>query len=126
MYRSDLGVCPFHLSVEGNKVGVVHDWPNYQCPLNSALVNPPAQYRAMDEFLQLLTTGAFLGGINLQDCLFHWLASPSRRRFLGVRRPVTCTLGVCVPTVRAWPVARSGRLFCEGGIKDCPPEVPVP
>ena len=30
----------------------------------------------------------------MQDCLFHWLVAPSRRRYLGVRHPLSGVLGV--------------------------------
>ena len=68
-----------HLIVTEDKVRVVHDWPDYQYPLNSALVNPPSQYGDIDDCLQLLSPEAFLGGAALQDCSLHWLASPSCR-----------------------------------------------
>ena len=49
---------------------------------------------AADDFLQLLSPGACMGGIDLQNCFLRWLVAPSRRRYLGVRRPVTGVLGV--------------------------------
>ena len=88
-YPPELRVCPPHLIVKEDKVRVVHDWSNYQYPLNSVLANG-----AMGEFLELLSPGAFIGGIDLQDCFLRCLASPSRRRFLGVRHPVSSTLRV--------------------------------
>ena len=58
------------------------------------LSNPPAQYGAMGDFLRVLTPGACMGGVDLQDCSLHWLVAAARRRFLGVRRPITGRLGV--------------------------------
>ena len=57
---------------------VARDRSNALYPLNSVLANPPAQYGTMDEFSSLPTPGAGSGGIDLQDCLLHWVAAPSR------------------------------------------------
>ena len=73
---------------------MVRDWSRPQYPLNSLLVNLPAQYGAMDEFLGTLIPGAYMGGVDLQDCFLHWLVAPSCRRCLGVRHPLTGVLGV--------------------------------
>ena len=93
LYPADLCVCPSHLIAKRDKVTVVHDWPNRHYPLNSALVNPPAEYGAMDGFLESSTPGGFMEGIDLQDCFLRWLAPSSCRRYLGVRRPVSGVLG---------------------------------
>ena len=49
---------------------------------------------AAGDFLQLLSPGAYVGGIDLQNCFLRWLVAPSRRRYLGVRHPATGVLGV--------------------------------
>lgn len=89
----DFRVRPSHVIVKEDTARVAHDWSNVLYPLNSVLVNPPAHYGATDEFLSLPTPGAVMGGIDMQDCFLHWLAAPSRRRPLGVRRPATGILG---------------------------------
>ena len=48
----------------------------------------------MGDFLRILTPGAYMGGVDLQDCFLYWLVAPVRRRFLGVRHPLTGVLGV--------------------------------
>ena len=73
---------------------VGHEWSNVFYPLNACLSNPPAQFGAMGDFLKLLPPGAYIGGIDPQDCFLHWLAAPSRHRYLRVRRPVAGVLGV--------------------------------
>ena len=73
---------------------MVHDWSRASYPMNAALANPPAQFGAMDDFLQVLPPGAYMGGAGLQDCFLHWFVAPADRRFLGVRRPLTGGLGV--------------------------------
>ena len=73
---------------------MVHDWSRAGYPLNSTLSNPPVQYGAMGDFLRVLTPGAYMGGVGLQDCFPHLLVAAARRRFLGVRRPITGRLGV--------------------------------
>ena len=85
----DFHVRPSHVIVKEDTARVAHDWSNAPYPLNSVLVNPPAQYGATDELLSLPTPGAVMGGIDMQDCFLHWLAAPSRRRPLGVRHPAT-------------------------------------
>ena len=45
-------------------------------------------------FWSLPAPGAFVGGIDSQDCFLHWSLAPSRRRLLGVRRPAAGVLGV--------------------------------
>ena len=93
-YPPGLCVRPSHLTAEEDKVRAAQDWSDALYPLNSCLSNPPAQYGAMDDLLQLLTPGAFVGGIDLQDCFLRRLVAPSRRRYLGVRRPGAGVLGV--------------------------------
>ena len=90
----DFRVRPSNAIVKEDTARVARDWSNVLYPLNSVLVNPPAHYRATDEFLSLPTPGAVMGGIDMQDCFLHWLAAPSRRRPVGVRRPATGILGV--------------------------------
>ena len=51
----------------------------------------------MDEFLQLLTPGAYMRGIDLQDCFHQPLVAPKRRRYLRVRHPMSGILGVYLP-----------------------------
>ena len=77
-YPPDLRVCPSRVIAKGDKVRVARDWPNALYPLNSVLANFPAQYGAMGEFSSFPTPGAGSGGIDLQDCLLHWAAAPSR------------------------------------------------
>ena len=48
----------------------------------------------MGDFLQTLSPGAYMGGVDLQDSYLHWLVAPVRRRFLGARRPLPGVLGV--------------------------------
>ena len=62
-------------------------------PLNAVLSNHPGQYEAMDDFLRVLTPGAYMRGVDLQDCLLHWMVAPSCRRYLGVRHPLSGVLG---------------------------------
>ena len=50
----------------------------------------------MGDFLQLLSPGACVGGVDPQDCFLRYLVAPSRRRYLGVRRPTSGILGVPV------------------------------
>ena len=54
----DLRVCPPHLIAEEEKNRMVHGWSRAQFPLNSLLVNPPAQIGAMDASLSTLPPGA--------------------------------------------------------------------
>ena len=89
----DLRVCPSHLTVKGDKNRMVHDWSCAQYPLNSMLVNPLVEYSTMGDFLGLLSPGAYMGGVDLQDCFLHWLVAPVRRRLLGARRPTAGVLG---------------------------------
>ena len=93
-YPPDLRVCPSHLIVKESKNRMVHDWSCAQYPLNAMLVNPPVEYGTMDGFLELLSSGAYMGGVDLQDCFLHWLVAPIHRRLLGVRHPITGVLGV--------------------------------
>ena len=58
----DLRVCPSHLIIKGDKVRAVRDWSCARYPLNAMLVNPPVEYGAMDDFLGMLTPGAYMGG----------------------------------------------------------------
>ena len=92
----DLRVCPSHMIVKGDKARAAHDWSCAAYPLNSMLSNPPAQFGAMGDFLQILCPGAYVGGVDLHDCFLHWMVAPSRRRYLGVRHPLTGVLGVCL------------------------------
>ena len=71
VYPFDLCVCPSHLIAKEDKVRVVHDWSNVLRHLNSCLSNPPAQYGAMGDCLQLLPPDLYMGGIDLQDCFLH-------------------------------------------------------
>ena len=48
----------------------------------------------MDEFLQLLAPGAYVGGIDLRDCYHQPLVAPTRRRYFGARHPISGILGV--------------------------------
>ena len=89
----DPRVRPSQLIPRGEKVRVVHDWSNCRYDPNEALVDPPVTYADMDEFSQLLPPGAFMGGVGFQYCFLHWLVSPERRRFLGVRHPAASRPG---------------------------------
>ena len=93
-YPPALRVCLSHLALRRDKVRVVRDWPNALRPLNSVLVNPPVQYGTLGVFLRMLTPGAYVRGVDLQDCFLHWLVAPSRRSYLGVRHPMSGVLGV--------------------------------
>ena len=75
---------------------MAHDRPNPAYELNDLQVNPSAEYGDMDGFQRMLAPGAPMAGPDSQNCFRHGLASPARRRFLGVRRPVTLRLGVCL------------------------------
>ena len=53
----------------------------------------------------------------MQDCPFYWSVAPSRRRYLGVRHPLPCVLGVYLflpfglgPSPRVEQPVREGRL----------------
>ena len=85
----DLRVCPSQLIAEGRKIRVARCWPNRNYGLNEASRDPAVKYGDVDEFLQLLSPGAFLGGVDFQGSFRHWPVSPACRRFLGVRRPVS-------------------------------------
>ena len=67
-----------------------------QLPIHAGVSTgePPVKYGVMDGFSELLSPGACKGGIDLQDCFLRWSVSPSCRRYLGVRRPVSSVLGV--------------------------------
>ena len=93
-YPPDLRVRPSHWIVEADKVRVVRERPNVLYPLNSMLADPPVDYGPMGGFLSLRKPGAYMGGIDLQDCRLHWLVAPSCRRYLRVRRPAAGILGV--------------------------------
>ena len=54
-----------------------------QYPLNSLLANPPVRYGARGEFLSALAPGAYVVGVDPQNCFLHWLVAPSRRRCLA-------------------------------------------
>ena len=47
----------------------------------------------MDGFPESLPPGAYVGCSDSQDCFVHWMVFPARRRFLGVRYPVSGILG---------------------------------
>ena len=79
-YPPDLEVCQSHLIVKDDKVRVARDWSNALYPLNSVLANPSVQYGTMDEFLGLLSPGAYMGGADFKDCSLHSPVSPSCRR----------------------------------------------
>ena len=57
--------------VEEGKVRVAHDWSNELYPLSSVLDNPPDQFGTTDDFLQLLTSGAYTEGVDLRGCFLH-------------------------------------------------------
>ena len=85
---------PSHLIAKGDKARAARDWSRAAYPLNFMLSNPPVQYGAMGDFLQILSLGGYMGGVDLQDCFLHWVVAPSCRRYLGVRHPLTDGLGV--------------------------------
>ena len=70
------------------------DRPNRQYCLNEALVYPSGKFGDMDKFPQLLSPGAFMDGVDFQDCFLRWIVAPEFRRFLGARHPVSGLLGV--------------------------------
>ena len=72
----------------------MRDWSKYKYGLNDVLVDPPVKYGDMDNCSRLLYPRASVGGVDFQDCFLRWLVSPARRRFLGVRRPVSGRLSV--------------------------------
>ena len=80
---------PSHVIAKGDKARVARDWSCAAYPLNSMLSNPPVQFGAMGDFLRILSPGACMGEVDLQDCCLHWMVAPSRRRNLAVRRPMT-------------------------------------
>ena len=85
---------PPHLIAKGDEARVARDWSCAAFPLNSMLSNPPVQYETMGDLLRILCPGAYMGGVDPQDCFLHWMVAPSRRRYLGVRHPLTGVLGV--------------------------------
>ena len=89
----DLNVCPSQLIIKPSKVRLVHDWSCRDYSLNSLLPNPPVDYGAIDGFLRLLRPGAFMAGLDFQDCFLHWLVRPVCRRWLGIRHPMSNRLG---------------------------------
>ena len=90
----DLRVRPSQFMVKPGKIRVARDRSNPACRLNGPLVVPLVEYGDMDGFLRLLPPGAFVAGLDIQDCLPQWLVSPARRRLQGVRHPVTLRLRV--------------------------------
>ena len=90
----DHRVCLSQPIAKPDKVRAAHDRSNPAYGPNEMLVNPPAEYGDMDGFLGIMSPGAFLAGLGLQDCFLHWLASPACRRLLGVRCPVAHHLAV--------------------------------
>ena len=58
---------PLAVDCKRDKVRVVHDWRNRKYGLNEALLNPPVKYGGLDDFLQLLSPGAYVGGVDFQD-----------------------------------------------------------
>ena len=54
-----------------------------QYPLNSLLANPPVRYGARGEFLSALAPGAYVVGVDPQNCFLHWLVAPPCRRCLA-------------------------------------------
>ena len=93
-HPSDLRVCPSRLIVKPDKIRVGRHWSNLACGLNGLLVNPPVEFGDIDGLLGMPWPGAFVAGLEFQDCFSHWLASPAFRRSLGVRHPATRRLCV--------------------------------
>ena len=96
---------------------MVRDWSNHEYGFNDALISPRVNYGDMDDFLQVLPPGVFMGGVDFQDCLLHWLVSRERRRLLGVRHPVAGRLGVYL-------VAGLEGLLRRGGTGNLPDRDP--
>ena len=90
----DLRVCTPLPILMPDKVRMARKWPQRGYSLNSLLVNPDVDYGAMGGLLALLRQGAFMAGPSLQDCFLCLFVSPSSRRFLGVRLPLSGRLGV--------------------------------
>ena len=91
---SGLRMRPSRLIATAGKVRVLRDWSNRQYCLNEALVFPSVKYGDIDECLQPLSPGAFMVGVDFQECFLHWLVAPECRRFPGARHPVWGLLGV--------------------------------
>ena len=72
----------------------MRDWSDFQHCLNEALVSPSVKCGSMDAFPQLLPPGAFMEGVDFQDCSLRWLVAPECRHSLGARRPISGGLGV--------------------------------
>ena len=97
-YSSDsmpdnLYICPSNIIAKPNRVRLVHDWSHPDCNLNALLLQPDVSYGSLDSWLSNLKPQAFMAGLDLQDCFFHWPIHPDCRRLLGVRRPVSGQLG---------------------------------
>ena len=90
---SNLCVCPSNVVVKPGRIRVIHDWSHPDCGLNSLLPQPPVAYGSIDSFLSSLKPSAWMAGLDLKDCFFHWPIHPSCRHLLGVRHPVSGRLG---------------------------------
>ena len=69
------------------------------------LVNPDVGYRSKDGFLASLCPGAFITGLDLQDCFLRRLVFRASRLYLGERNPVWGRDGRCVGQVLRVTVA---------------------
>ena len=90
----DLAIAPSSVVLKPDKVRVVHDWSALQGgPLNAFMGPVEVFYGTMDQWLEMIYPGAWMAGIDFVDCFLHWMVHPSQRRLLGLRHPLTGTLG---------------------------------
>ena len=88
----DLDIGPTTLILKSERARLVHDWT--RAGLNQCLETPPTRFDTMDDFLDKLRPNAFMAGLNIRDCFYHWPIHPESRRRLGVRHPISRRLGV--------------------------------
>ena len=88
----DLDIGPTTLILKSERVRLVHDWT--RVGLNQCLETPPTKFDTMDDFLDKLRPNAFMAGLDIRDCFYHWPIHPESRRRLGVRHPISRRLGV--------------------------------
>ena len=100
---------------------MTHNWPNYQCPLDSVLVNPPAECGTLDGFVELLFPGAPMSGIDLQGCFPH--GQSPRHAVVSSASSGRCLGGVLIPAVRIGAANRLERFLRGSGPQSGPREV---
>ena len=62
----------------------------------------------MDGFLSMLLPGAFVAGLDFEDCFLRWLASHACRRLLGVRSQCPAALASISSCCSAWALPLDG------------------